>query len=90
MANLQRFNGMISMMLYDKFGKLPIKVNFTNARARRGIKVPKGENIKLKVIEWVSEKYPELFQVEYTKHGNPKPGTDDKADAIIIALSHFD
>jgi len=25
------------------------------------------------------------FIVEYTKYGNPKPGTDDKADSVVIA-----
>ena len=27
------------------------------------------------------------FVFELTKHGNPKPGTDDKADAVIVALA---
>ena len=47
--------------------------------------VKRGEKAKLKVIEWVEAKYPKDFIVEYTRHGNPKPGTDDKADAIVIA-----
>ena len=44
----------------------------------------RAEKTKLKVIEWVEEKYPKDFIVEYTRHGNPKPGTDDKADAIVV------
>ena len=47
--------------------------------------IKRGEKTKLKVIEWAQEKYPKDFIVEYTRHGNPKPGTDDKADSIIIA-----
>jgi hypothetical protein len=34
----------------------------------------------------VQRKYPN-FQVYYTRHGNPKPGTDDKADSVVIALA---
>ena len=25
------------------------------------------------------------FSVEYTKHGNPKPGSYDRADSLVIA-----
>lgn len=42
---------------------------------------------KKKIIEWVSAKYPNDFLVEYTRYGNPKPGTDDMADAVVIALA---
>ena len=27
------------------------------------------------------------FQIEYTKHGNPKPQSYDQADAIVMALA---
>ena len=40
-------------------------------------------------IEWVEQKYPKEFIVELTRHGNPKPGTDDMADSVVVALSHF-
>jgi hypothetical protein len=29
----------------------------------------------------------DAFPLEYTRHGNYKPGTDDKADALVIALA---
>ena len=31
--------------------------------------------------------YPNDFVYELTNYGNPKPGTDDKADAVVIALA---
>ena len=85
MAKLQRFNGMCSYVVHDLFGHTPALIQANKARGLVGLKIKRGSKTKLKVIEWVSEKYPKEFIVEYTRHGNPKPGTDDKADAIIIA-----
>jgi len=85
MAKLQRFNGMCSYVVHDLFGHTPTLIQANKARGLVGLKIQRGSKTKLKVIEWVSEKYPKEFIVEYTRHGNPKPGTDDKADAIIIA-----
>jgi len=85
MAKLQRFNGMCSYVVHDLFGHTPTLIQANKARGLVGLKIKRGSKTKLKVIEWVSEKYPKAFIVEYTRHGNPKPGTDDKADAIIIA-----
>jgi len=44
---------------------------------------------KIPIIQHIINYY-EKFNVELTRHGNPKPGTDDEADAIVVALSHFD
>ena len=85
MAKLQRFNGMCSYVVHDLFSHTPTLIQANKARGLVGLKIKRGSKTKLKVIEWVSEKYPKEFIVEYTRHGNPKPGTDDKADAIIIA-----
>jgi Holliday junction resolvasome RuvABC endonuclease subunit len=85
MAKLQRFNGMCSYVVHDLFGRTPTLIQANKARGLVGLKIKRGSKTKLKVIEWVSEKYPQKFIVEYTRHGNPKPGTDDKADAIVIA-----
>ena len=89
MSKLQRFNGMISVLCYVMFGMLPTLVPSRSARSKCGIKIPRGENTKKKIIEWVEQKYPKDFIVELTRHGNPKPGTDDMADSIVVALSHF-
>ena len=85
MAKLQRFNGMCSYVVHSVFGSPATLLQANKARGLVDLKIKRGENTKLKVIEWVQEKYPTSFLVEYTRHGNPKPGTDDKADAIVIA-----
>ena len=89
MSKLQRFNGMVSVLSYICFDIIPTLVPSRSARSRCGIKIKRGENTKLKVIEWVSAKFPKSFVVVLTRHGNPKPGTDDMADSIVVALSHF-
>ena len=89
MSKLQRFNGMISILSYRCFGLLPTLVPSRSARSKCGIKIKRGEDTKKKIIAWVEQRYPKQFIVEYTRHGNPKPGTDDMADSIVVALSHF-
>tara|TARA_Y100000593_G_scaffold94720_1_gene195382 strand:- start:2188 stop:2745 length:558 start_codon:yes stop_codon:yes gene_type:complete len=85
MAKLQRFNGMVSYMIRRALGFTPTTIAANKARGLIGLKVKRGENTKLKVIEWVKKQYPDDFVVEYTRHGNPKPGTDDMADSVVIA-----
>tara|TARA_Y100001937_G_scaffold27326_1_gene39225 strand:- start:7036 stop:7563 length:528 start_codon:yes stop_codon:yes gene_type:complete len=87
MAKLQRFNGMCSYVVHSLFGSPATLLQTNKARGLVGLKIKRGDNTKLKIIEWVSEKYQQEFIVEYTRHGNPKPGTDDKADAVVIALA---
>ena len=85
MAKLQRFNGMVCYMLYKSLKIVPVSIAANKARGLVGLKVKRGENTKLKAIEWVQNEYPKGFIVEYTRHGNPKPGTDDMADSVVIA-----
>ncbi len=89
MSSLQRFNGMISLIAHQLLGKPPTLVGATTARSRCGIKVPRGTKAKQVVMMFCSSKF-DNFIMEYTRHGNPKPGIDDEADAIVVALSHFD
>jgi Holliday junction resolvasome RuvABC endonuclease subunit len=89
MSSLQRFNGMISLVAHQQFGNPPTMVGATTARSRCGIKVPRGTKAKVVVLKWVDDKF-DKFIMEHTRHGNPKPGLDDEADAIVVALSHFD
>ena len=84
MASLQRFNGIISWICYDIFGKPPTYFTAQQARKLNEIKIPKGSNTKKEILKWVLDKYPD-FSVEYTKHGNPKPKYFDIADAVVIA-----
>ena len=89
MSSLQRFNGMVSLVAHLALGRPATLVGATTARSRCGIKVPRGTKAKQMVMMWCASKY-DKFIMEYTRHGNPKPGLDDEADAIIVALSHFD
>jgi hypothetical protein len=48
------------------------------------------EEIKKIVIDWVQNKYKNSstpFDYKTTPQGNPVPGTDDRADAIVVALA---
>ncbi len=86
MAKLQRFNGMCSFMVSQIFGIPPLLIPANKARKTVGVIVKRGMCTKTNVINFVQRKYPN-FQVYYTRHGNPKPGTDDKADSVVIALA---
>jgi len=85
MAKLQRFNGMVSWMVRNLYGTSATLIAANKARGLVGLKIKRGENTKLKVIEWAQNQYPKDFVVEYTRYGNPKPGTDDMADSVVIA-----
>jgi hypothetical protein len=85
MSKLQRFNGMVCFMLRKLFGYNAVPLSPAKARGLVHLKVKRGENTKLRVIEHVEKAFPNDFKYELTRHGNPKPGTDDRADAIVIA-----
>jgi len=88
MAKLQRFNGMCSYTVFKVFEHQANMVNVRSARSKLGIKIPKGlkeKEVKNTIIEWVSNKF-DTFKYDMTAHGNPLPGTDDRADAVVIAL----
>ena len=87
MAKLQRFNGMCSFAVRRIFKANPVLIPANQARKSVGLKIKRGEDTKKKIIEWVETQYPKDFVYELTRHGNPKPGTDDKADAVVIALA---
>ena len=85
MSKLQRFNGMVCYMLRKTTNVQPILISPAKARSLVGLKIKRGENTKQKVIEHVCRAFPDDFKFDLTRHGNPKPGTDDRADAIVIA-----
>lgn len=87
MAKLQRFNGMCSYVCYKVFGEEAVQYPANKIRKALGIKMPrqKGQAKKV-IIEWVKTRYGDDFEFEYTYKGNPVPGTDDRADAIVVAL----
>ena len=86
-SKLQRFNGMCCYALSILFNRIPKLIPVRSARKSVGIKIKRGDNTKLEVIKWVKQNYPKDFIFEHTRHGNPKPGTDDIADAIVVALA---
>jgi|10_taG_2_1085330.scaffolds.fasta_scaffold06956_3 hypothetical protein len=84
MAKLQRFNGAVSWMLKDRTGIVPKYIFPAKARNLCGIKIPRGEKAKKVVMEHLKTNEP-LFNIEYTRAGNPRPCFFDMADAIVIA-----
>jgi len=67
----------------------PEYIGATSARKQVGIKVPRGKKAKQVVIEHLLETEP-AFKIEYTRHGNPKPESYDRADAIVIAKAGWE
>ena len=88
MAVLQRFNGIVSWLLYELFEIEPQYVGATAARKKAGIKIPRGTKAKKVVMEYLLENE-NAFKVEYTRHGNPKAQYFDMADAIVVARAGY-
>ena len=84
LSTLTRFNGIASWLIYELFEIKPKFIGATSARKQAGIKVPRGQKAKQVVIKHLLDNEP-AFKIEYTKHGNPKPDSYDKADAIVVA-----
>ena len=90
MATLQRFNGMCCYALSQIFEMEASLINPNSARNVLGIKIPRKVPSKEKkkvIIENISERFGDQFQYNLTSHGNPQPGTDDRADALVVALA---
>ena len=90
MSKLQRFNGMCCYILSQIYEVEAVLVNPNSARSVLGIKVPRkvpGKEKKKAIIENISERFGEQFQYNLTRQGNPQPGTDDRADALVVALA---
>ncbi len=88
MATLQKFNGIVSWIVYEAFEIRPEYIGATAARKLAGIKVPRGQKAKQVVLEHLLENEP-AFKVEYTRYGNPKPESYDRADAIVVAHAGY-
>ena len=84
LSTLSRFNGVVSWLVYDLFKIKPEYIAATTARKLCGIKIPRGQKAKTVVLNYLLENE-ETFQVEYTKFGNPRPESYDKADSLVIA-----
>lgn len=88
MATLQKFNGIVSWIVYEIFEIRPEYIGATAARKLAGIKVPRGQKAKQVVLEHLLDNEP-AFKIEYTRHGNPKPESYDRADAIVVAQAGY-
>ena len=84
LSTLARFNGVISWIAYKAYGIEPKYLAASSARKLSGVTIKRGEKAKEKVFKFLLDTEP-TFKVEYTKHGNPKPGYYDRADSLIIA-----
>jgi hypothetical protein len=86
---LAKFNGIVSWICYECFGLEPTFINVNTARSLYGLSFPRGTKSpqrKKMVIEEVIEKEKTAFRYEMARGGrNYKKGTDDRADAIVIA-----
>ena len=89
MAALQKFNGIVSWILFEVFEIRPEFIGATAARKHAGIKVPRGQKAKQVVLQHLLDTEP-AFTIEYTRHGNPKPESYDRADAIVIAKAGWE
>ena len=88
LSTLTRFNGIVSWLVFELFEIRPEFIGATSARKQAGIKVPRGKKAKQVVLEHLLDNEP-AFKIEYTKHGNPKPESYDRADAIVIAKAGY-
>mgnify|MGYP003153405598 CR=1 FL=1 len=88
MAVLQKFNGIVSWLLYELFEIEPQYVGATAARKRAGIKIPRGQKAKKVVMEHLLENE-KAFKIQYTRYGNPQAQYFDMADAIVIAKAGY-
>ena len=84
LSTLSRFNGIVSWLVFDQYGIQPEYIAATSARKLCGIKVSRGQKAKQVVLNFLLDNEPS-FVIEYTRNGNPKPESYDKADSIVIA-----
>ena len=85
---LSRFNGIVSWLCYDIYSIEPEYVSAATARKRNGIKIRKGQKAKEIVLNYLLDNEPG-FVIEYTRNGNPKPESYDRADSIIVARAGY-
>jgi len=81
---LAKFNAIISYICKEMYGVSPEYIGATSARKKCGLVAPRGENVKEFVLKSLLDTEPN-FSIEYTKHGNPKHGSYDRADSLVVA-----
>ena len=88
LSTLSRFNGIVSWMVYRNLRKEPEYIAATSARKLCGIKVPRGSKAKEVVLNFLLDNEPK-FGITYTKFGNPKPDSYDRADSLVVAKAGY-
>ena len=88
LSTLSKFNGIVSWICYDSLGIMPEYVAASSARKLCDIKIPRGTKAKEVVLKHVVDNE-DGFVVEYTRNGNPKPETYDKADSLVVARAGY-
>jgi len=63
MAILQRFNGIISWLVYEVFQKEPQYITAAQSRKHLGIKIERGRDTKKQIIEWLIENVPNFWNI---------------------------
>ena len=81
---LSKINGIVSWLCYNFFYNEPKYFAARSARKLCGIQIPRGTKAKDVAFKFVVDNVPK-FEVEYTRHGNPKPGYTDRSDSYVIA-----
>ena len=86
---LAKFNGIVSWICFECYDMRPTFINVNTARTLYGLSFPrgtKGPQRKKMVIEAVVDKEKTNFKYEMARgNKNYKRGTDDRADAGVIA-----
>jgi len=88
LSTLSRFNGVVSWICYRRYAIEPEYLAATSARKACGITVPRGTKAKQVVLQFVLDNE-SVYSIDYTRNGNPKPESYDKADSIIIARAGY-
>ena len=88
LSTLSRFNGVVSWICYRRYAIEPEYLAATSARKACGITVPRGTKAKEVVLQFVLDNEP-AYSIDYTRNGNPKPESYDRADSIIIARAGY-
>jgi hypothetical protein len=100
LSQLNRFNGIVSYLVYDIFNKNPEYINVNSARKSLGIKIDRksDKNTKEQVFEWVKKEINFIWPEKTLKSGPNKglvkndESCYDMSDAYVIcrALKYND
>ena len=89
-STLLKFNGIVSYICFEEFGKIPQYIPASMARKTCGIKIEKGSKAKVLTMEHWLKTEPDFSKiVEYTKNGNIKPEYFDISDSLTIVKAGY-